>query len=819
MAMRILKFGGSSVANPVAIRTAAGIINDYHSRYPDLSVVVSAQAGVTDKLLALCDSIIQNPDECPVLIQELEKRHLEAARALLPIARQPSIMAEIMTLCNELSDIVKGASMVGEVTPRTRDLILSFGERLSAFLISEVLKTSIPGAVYTDARKLIRTDSSFGWAKVDSEVSHKLITDYFAQNSGLKVITGFIAGTENGQTTTLGRSGSDYTASVIGAALDAEAVEIWSDVDGVMTADPRYVPEARSIGQLSYNEAMELSHFGAKILFPSSLQPVMEKRIPVYVRNTFNPGHPGTLISSEPKSDNGFIKGITYLSDVSIINVEGSGMVGVAGVSARMFSSLSQQEISVILISQASSEHSICIALLEKDAVKACRVLKSTFSHELSAGLISTVNCESNMSIVAVVGENMRHMPGVASRVFSPLGRNGINIKAISQGSSELNISFVIDRNDLRKALRILHQSLFNQEIRQLNLFIAGTGSVGSRLLEMINRHNDYLVRQKIDLRLCGLINSRQMIIGDEPIDAGRWKELMKGAGKAGFQEFVDRMLAQNSENSVFVDVTAADEPVSFYNPMFVRNIAIVAANKRANTRSMEQYRSMHGAARLRNVPFHYETNVGAGLPVINIIRNVISGGDKILRIEAIVSGTINWLLSEYDGTIPYSELVMIAKEKGYTEPDPRDDLSGTDVARKCLVLGRECGIDLEMEDIEVEMMMSDEAAGSKNIDEFRMLLKGYDDSFHAGYLKAKSEGRQLRYVASVEKDNTTVKLVPVSESHPFFALKGSENCIVLTTEYYNEYPIVIKGPGAGVDVTAAGLLADIVRIAEGIRN
>ncbi len=816
--MRILKFGGSSVGNPESIKQVAKIIRDCSANYPGLAVVISAQSGVTDSLVRICDMVNDSKSGIESVIQELEQRHLDGVRKLIPLGQQPSVMAEIMTLCNELSDIVRGAILVGEVTPRTRDLVLSFGERLSAFLISNVVKAEIPGAIYTDARELITTDSFFGWANVDFNKSTLLINKYFQENEGLKIITGFIASTENGQTTTLGRSGSDYTASIIGAAVDAEAIEIWSDVDGVMTADPGYVPEARSISQLSYNEAMEMSHFGARILFPSSLQPVMEKRIPVYVRNTFNPGHPGTLINSESKSENGFIKGITSLGKICIVNVEGSGMVGVAGVSARMFSSLSQQEISVILISQASSEHSICIALLEKDAEKACKVLRNTFSAELSSGHISTINCENNMSIVAVVGENMRHMPGVASRVFSPLGRNGINIKAISQGSSELNISFVISKDDLKKALRILHQALFNSEIRQLNLFIAGTGSVGSRLLDMIRNHDDYLVRQKIDLRLCGLINSRRMIVGDDPINKGLWRETVSEGKKASLGDFVDQMLLQNNENSVFVDVTAADEPVEYYDSMLLRNIAIVAANKRANTRSLEKYHELHNAASLRNVPFHYETNVGAGLPVINVIRNLIAGGDKILSIEAVVSGTVNWLLSEYDGSIPFSSLVMQARELGYTEPDPRDDLSGMDVARKCLVLGRECGIGLEMSDISVEQLMPQDAGKADTTDDLESFLRSYDNNFNERYQDAQKHGRKLRYVASVKKEETIVKLIDVDAAHPFYGLKGSENCIVLTTEYYSEYPIVIKGPGAGVDVTAAGLLADIVRIAEGIR-
>lgn len=817
--MRILKFGGSSVANPDRIKLVTKIIRQYASEYPGLSVVVSAQSGVTDQLVKLCELIAVLSTDREAVIQELEQRHLKAVKALLPVAQQPAVMAEIMTICNELSDIIKGASLVGEVTPRTRDLILSFGERLSAYLVCQTLKSDFPDALYTDARQLIKTDATFGQARVDFESSNKLIKEYYSVNKGMKVVTGFIASSTQGQTTTLGRSGSDYTASIIGAALDVEAIEIWSDVDGVMTADPRYVREAQSIGQLSYSEAMELSHFGAKVLFPASLQPAMAKQIPILVKNTFNPEHKGTLICKESSIDNGFIKGITSLGNICIINVEGSGMVGVAGVSARLFNALSQQDISVILISQASSEHSICIALMEKDAEKASQVLRDTFKEELFSGLISSVNYESGLAIVAVVGENMRNMPGVAARVFGPLGRNGINVKAISQGSSELNISFVIHENDLKKTLRILHQSLFNKEIRKLHLYVAGTGSVGSRLLEMIKNHNEYLVMQKIDLQLCGLINSRQMFMGEDHINLDKWKELMKNdAGKANFQRFVEGMLLQNNENSVFVDVTAADEPVEYYNKLLSGNIAIVAANKRANTQNMEEYRQLHAAAKKRNVSFHFETNVGAGLPVINVIRNLIAGGDKVIKIEAVLSGTMNWLLSEYDGSKPFSELVQLAKDRGYTEPDPRDDLSGMDVARKCLILARESGLEIELSDIAVDALMPPDAAKSENMSSFFKVLESYNPHFHLRYATASAEGKRIRYVARIENNNAKVELLEVGETHPFFSLRGSENCIILTTNYYKQYPMVIKGPGAGVDVTAAGLLADIVRIAEGIR-
>ena len=817
--MRILKFGGSSVADPDRIRNVVEIISSYLSQHEQLAVVVSAQSGVTDMLISLCEKIPLQPAFSEAVIQELEQRHLEAIRELVNVKQQPSSLAEIMTMCNELSDIAKGASLVGEVTARTRDLILSFGERLSAFVVSAALKPLIPDIRYSDARQFIKTDATYGYAKVDFELTNRLTKEYFSSNPGMHIITGFIAATANGQTTTLGRSGSDYTASIIGAALDADMIEIWSDTNGVMTTDPRYVKEASSIGFLSYSEAMELSHFGAKILFPASLQPAMEKQIPVLVKNTFNPLHQGTLISGESRSDNGFIKGITSLSNISIINVEGSGMVGVSGISSRLFNALSDQDISVILISQASSEHSICIGLPDKDAGKACRVLQKAFSSELASGLISSVNAESDLAIVAVVGENMRHMPGVAARVFSPLGRNGINVKAISQGSSELNISFIIHENDLRKSLRILHQALFKKEVRKLHLYIAGTGSVGSRLLEMINNHEEYLARQQIELQISGLINSRRMFFGEDPIDPGNWKNILnEKSEKAFFQHFVDNVILQNNENSVFVDVTAADEPVGYYHRLLSGSVAIVAANKRANTQPEPEYQMLHFTARKRNVPFHYETNVGAGLPVINTIRNLISGGDKVLKIEAVLSGTINWLLSEYDGTRPFSELVRIAKERGYTEPDPRDDLSGMDVARKCLILARESGIMKELSEIKVDPLMPSESAQAANAEEFFSLLKEFDNIFSERYLSAEEAGRKLRYIALIENGNAKVELVEVDDSHPFFALAGSENCLILTTEFYMQYPMVIKGPGAGVNVTAAGLLADIVRIAEGIR-
>jgi aspartokinase/homoserine dehydrogenase 1 len=818
--MRILKFGGSSIANPGRIKNVIEIVKEHYSRDSELTLVVSAQGGITDQLVRLCVLIPVDKSGYEAIIREIEQQHLATLKELLPVYQQSSAMAEVMSVCNELSGIAKGASLVGELTLRTRDLILSFGERLSAFVITQVLKPEIQSSSYTDARMLIRTDANFGFAKVDFETSNRLIQDYYAVNTGFNIVTGFIASTLQGQTTTLGRSGSDYTASILGAALNADAIEIWTDVDGVMTADPRFVKEAQSIEQLSYNEAMELTHFGAKVIFPATMQPAMAKEIPILVKNTFNPSHKGTLICKESGKGNGFIRGISSLKDICLINLEGSGMVGVAGVSARMFRVLAQHHISVILISQASSEHSICIGIMQEEAEQACELLRKTFADELHSGLISDIHYEGDLAVVAVVGENMRKMPGVSARVFGPMGRNGINVKAICQGSSELNISIVIQQNDLKKALRVLHQSLFNYELLQLHLFVIGTGAVGSKLLEMIEIQKSYLSEQKILLKLCGICNSKRMIISEDNIDIPTWKTSLESASeKSDLQQITDKIIQLNLENSVFIDVTASDEPMKQYNSLLSNNIAIVTANKRANTQSMFEYNLLHEAAKKRNTPFHYETNVGAGLPVINVLQSLISSGDQVNKIEAVLSGTMNYLLSQYNGEKPFSELVKFAKDNNYTEPDPRDDLSGMDVARKCLILARECGWAIEESDIEISPLMSAECADAENIPTFFAALENYNSTFHQRFEDAKAKGKRLRYVAKIEGGKAVVSAMEVDETHAFYSLQGTENCISLTTKYYQQYPMVIKGPGAGINVTAAGVLADIVRIAEGLKR
>lgn len=818
--MQVLKFGGSSIANPERIKNVIDIVKQHHIHPKEITLVVSAMGGVTDQLVKLCESIPMDKVSCESIILEIEQRHLTVIKDLLLMAQQPSAMAEVMAVCNELSGIAKGASLVGELTLRTRDLILSFGERLSAFVVTHALKSEFPDVNYTDARALIKTDGNFGYAKVDFELSNRLIQEYYSINKGLNVVTGFIGSTSNGQTTTLGRSGSDYTASILGAALKADAIEIWTDVDGVMTADPRFVKEAQSIDQLSYNEAMEITHFGAKVIFPATMQPAMANEIPIRVKNSFNPAHKGTLICKDSGKGTGFIKGISSLRDICLINIEGSGMVGVAGVSARMFRVLAQHQISVILISQASSEHSICIGLMQQEAEQAVHLLRKTFTEELQAGLISDIYYEGGLAVVAVVGENMRKMPGVSARVFGPLGRNGINVKAISQGSSELNISMVISQKDLKKALRVLHQSLFNYELLQLHLYIVGTGVIGSKLLEMIENQKRSLSEQKILLKICGICNSRKMMVGEEDIAIANWRNALEtNSQKSNLQELTDNIILQNLENSVFIDVTASDEPVKYYNQLLSNNIAIVTANKRANTQNMSEYNLLHASAKKRNTPFHYETNVGAGLPVINVLQSLINSGDQVNRIEAVLSGTMNYLLSEYDGQKPFSELVQFAKENSYSEPDPRDDLSGMDVARKCLILARECGWGIEESDIEVEPLMTQECANAKDVAAFFVELKNYDKPFHKRFESAKSKGLRLRYVAKIEGGKAKVSVMEVDDTHAFYSLRGTENCISLTTNYYQQYPLVVKGPGAGVNVTSAGVLADIVRIAEGLKH
>jgi bifunctional aspartokinase / homoserine dehydrogenase 1 len=814
--MRVLKFGGTSVANATAIAKVIEIVQSASLNDKNLVVVVSAQSGITDKLLRFEKLVLDDEHATQALLHEIETQHLETVRQLIPIANQAAALAQVMVMCQELQSIVKGATLLQEVTLRTKALMVSFGERLSAFVISQAMHYKIGATDYIDAREIIKTDDAYEQANVNFPLSNQLIQDKLQDKTKMYVVTGFIASTLDGLSTTLGRGGSDYTASIIGAALNVNCIEIWTDVDGVMTADPRFVKEARSVQSMTYNEAMELSHFGAKVIFSATMLPAMNAGIPILVKNTFNASHAGTIISNESSEDQHPVKGISSLRKMALFNVEGSGMAGVAGFSARLFNTLSLHHINVILISQASSEHSICFAIGQQDASVALRVLNEIFERELEKGLINPIQYEQHLAIVAVVGENMRKHAGLASRVFNPLGRNGINLKAIAQGSSELNISIVILEHELEKALRVLHQSLFDHDRQKLHIFIAGYGSIGKRLIEMIKEHHDYLETQKIDLKICGIINRSKMIVQSNEIDKQEIDALLtESCVEANLTLFVEGIINHNLENSLFVDVTASDDPTPHYLTLLDHNVAIVTANKRANTHDYAYYKAMQTAVRKRNVAFHYETNVGAGLPVINVLRDLHAGGDKVIKIEAVLSGTMNYLLSEYNAAVPFSELVGQAKQMGYTEPDPRDDLSGMDVARKCLILAREIGWEMELNEITVEPLMNDAAAKAIDVPAFFDALKSYDLPFEEKYKNAKANHLKIRYVAILENGKASVVAMELNETHPFYTLKGTENCLSLTTKYYQKYPMVIKGPGAGVDVTAAGVLADIVRIAE----
>lgn len=810
--MKVIKFGGSSVATPERIQSVIKIIKPYSQS--DVAIVFSAFGGVTDVLIQLSTLALEGNAGYKKKLEEVETRHLDAARNLISIKNQSSILAQVKIQINELEDVLQGIFLVKERTLRTLDYIMSFGERLSAYIISEAMKDAGLPAEYLDARKVIRTDNQFGYAKVDFEVTNKLIAEHFKFHDALQIITGFIATSESGETTTLGRSGSDYTAAIFAGALKVSSLEIWTDVDGMMTADPRLVKKAFTIPTMSYEEAMELSHFGAKVIFPSTLLPAMAYNIPIWVKNTFQPEVDGTLISAE--STNGkLIKGISSMNGISLLNIQGSGMLGVVGVSMRLFSTLAQEKVNVILISQASSEHSICIAIESSSAAKAKAALKKEFQHEIRNELIDDVHVTDGLSIVATVGDGMKHHPGTSGRMFSALGKNGINIVAIAQGSSERNISVVIKQDDVAKALNVLHDAFFLSDRKTVHVFLAGTGLIGKALLNQVNEQFLKLQEEnKLEVRINGMTNSKKMMFSEEGLSFVNAVETLKEKGEPmNLDLFYQKMNSMNLPSSIFVDCTSSEDVAKLYETILDSNISIVTPNKKANSGSQEVYKTLKRTARQRGVRFLYETNVGAGLPVINTLNDLLLSGDKVIRIEAVLSGTLNFIFSSFNGSKAFSEIVKEAKEKGYTEPDPRDDLSGTDVARKILILSRECGLSLELSDIPIQNLVPKDCQEQKTTEEFLSALKKHDPAFEDLRTKAESKQEKLRYQAILEDGKVKVELKAVGSSHPFYSLSGSDNIILLTTERYHERPIVIRGPGAGAEVTAAGVFADIIRI------
>ncbi|MGC3945074.1 MAG: bifunctional aspartate kinase/homoserine dehydrogenase I [Chryseolinea sp.] len=810
--MKVIKFGGSSVATPARIKEVIAIVEPYLKG--EVAIVFSAFGGVTDTLIQISKLALEGNLEYKNKLAELESRHLEAVNELITIQRQSGILAQVKFMVNELEDLLHGIFLVKERTPRTLDFIMSFGERLSAYIITEAFKDARHDVAFLDARKVIRTDNHFGYAKVDFDKTNKLIQDHFKHHEEVQIITGFVATSESGETTTLGRSGSDYTAAIFAGALHASDLEIWTDVNGMMTADPRKVKKAFTVPEMSYEEAMELSHFGAKVIFPATMQPAMVNHIPIWIKNTFNPSFKGTVIHA--KSANGkMIKGISTMSDVSLLSLQGSGLLGVVGASARLFATLGREQVNVILISQASSEHSICFAVENLHAQRAKAAIEKEFQYEIKSEEIDEVQVENDLSIVAVVGDGMKHSPGTSGRMFSALGKNGVNVMAIAQGSSERNISAVIPAHDVSKALNALHEAFFLSDRKVLNIFLVGTGLIGKALLTMVKDQFAKLAKENLlEVTVVAVANSRKMLFREEGLSLDSCLDHLQKDGDAmSMQSFFDSMVMLNLSNSIFVDCTSSPDVTSFYESILAANISIVTPNKKANSGSMESYSRLKDIAFKRGVKFLYETNVGAGLPVINTMNDLLLSGDNVLSIEAVLSGTLNFIFSTFTEGKKFSEVVREAKVKGYTEPDPRDDLNGMDVARKILILSRETGLSMELDDIKVENLVPESCRKDMPVEEFFKCLAQYDDDFEKLRQAAAAKGEKLRYMAVLDRDVVKIGLSSVGQSHPFYSLSGSDNIILLTTARYHERPMVIRGPGAGADVTAAGVFADVIRI------
>ena len=810
--MKIIKFGGSSVANPENIKKVFAILQDKLKSH-EIAVVFSAFGGVTESLLTIARLAREGDQAYRDLLQTLEEKHLDIVRQLIAVQNQSTVMTYVKVRFKELEDLFHGIFLIKENSARTLDYVASFGERLSAFILAEAMAGKGIKTQFVDARDVIRTNDRFGQARVDYEVTNAQIKEYFAKNDGVKVITGFIASTAKGETTTLGRSGSDYTAAIFAGALEATDLEIWTDVSGVLTSDPKLVYTAFTIPQLSYNEAMELSHFGAKVIFPATMQPAMKKNIPIYIKNTFEPENPGTLINGEV-SHGALIKGISSMSNISIVTVQGAGLIEGGATVSRVFKALAEAKVNIVLISQASSEHSICLAIKTQESYLAKESIEREFFYEIKSGEMDQVSLLHGLATVAVVGENMKQNPGASGRMFRALGQNNINVAAIAQGSSELNISAVIPQPDLQKALNALHEAFFLSENKVLHVFLVGTGLIGKALMKMIAHQQHKLLNDnELDVQIHGMANSRYMAFHEDGFDLKHLHELSESDEPMDMDKFITKMEEMNFSNSVFVDCTASQVVADTYARILEAKVAIVTPNKKANSSSMDNYRSLKRIAKRRGVKFLYETNVAAGLPVINTLQDLMLSGDKVIRIEAVLSGSMNFIFSELENGAPFSEVVKVAKEKGYTEPDPRDDLNGKDFMRKMLILARDAGYAFEESDVSIENMLPDACLQAATVEEFYKQLELNADYFTKLKQEAEASKKVLRYIGKLEDGKASITLQMVDENHPFYMLSGSDNIISFTTDRYKVRPLVVKGPGAGAEVTAAGVFADIVNV------
>lgn len=776
-------------------------------------VVVSALGGITDQLINTAKLAAKGDISYLESYAHIVERHNNVIDNIVPAEKLLDVKSIVNPLLEELGNIYRGVSLIRDLSDRTLDIIVSYGERLSSVIISRI----IDGAQHFDSRNFIKTEKQFGKHILDNESTQKLIHSVFDDNDcKVALVPGFIASDANGDITNLGRGGSDYTAAILAASLNASVLEIWTDVDGFMTADPRVINNTYVIDHLSFIEAMELCNFGAKVIYPPTIYPVFHKNIPILIKNTFNPAAPGTCISEQrPSAEGKAIKGISSINDTCLITVSGLGMVGIIGINARIFNALAKNGVSVFLVSQASSENNTSFAVKNADADLAVQVLSEEFSVELQSGEISEITAEPNLATVAIVGENMKHSTGIAGKLFNTLGRNGINVIACAQGASETNISFVIDLKNLRKALNVIHDSFFLSETQVLNLFVVGIGNVGRHLLQQIRLQQQNLLENKaLELRIVGISNSRKCLFDRNGINIDSYQDLLdKSDIEASAENIKSGILGMNIFNPVFVDCTANEGIAALYYDLLSHNVNVVAANKIAASSEYANYSRMKQIARRKDVKFLFETNVGAGLPIINTINSLINSGDKILKIEAVLSGTLNYIFNVLSKEIPMSRAIMLAKEAGYSEPDPRVDLSGKDVVRKLVILAREAGYVVEQDDVKKNLFIP-EKYFTGSVDDFFSQIPEIDDEFDAKRVDAENNGEHFRFVASLEDGHAEVGLQRVTSSHPFYALEGSNNVILLTTERYKEYPMVIKGYGAGADVTAAGVFADIISIA-----
>ena len=809
--MKVLKFGGTSVGSVKSILSLKQIVENEAKKQP-VVIVVSALGGITDKLIATSKLAVAGDEEWKTEFDAMVDRHHKMIDTIITDTKaREDLFIKVDALLDQLRSIYFGVFLIHDLSEKTSDAIVSYGERLSSLIVSTLVK----GSKWYDSREFIKTVDKNGKHVLDAELTTELVVKTFCELPRISLVPGFISSDRDSkEITNLGRGGSDYTAAIIAAALNAEVLEIWTDVDGFMTADPKVIKTAYTINELSNIEAMELCNFGAKVIYPPTIYPVCVKNIPIRVKNTFNPESDGTIIKQKIENNLKPIKGISSISGTTLITVTGLSMVGVIGVNRRIFTALAQQGISVFLVSQASSENSTSIGVRDQDAEKAVNVLDNEFAKEIETGAMFPMHAESGLATIAIVGENMKHTPGIAGKLFGTLGRSGISVIACAQGASETNISFVIDGKYLRKSLNVLHDSFFLSEYKVLNLFICGVGTVGSKLIEQIrSQYEELKEHSRLKLNVVGIASSHNAIFCREGLDLDNYREQLQASEPSSPEKLRDTILSMNIFNSVFVDCTASKDVALLYQSFLEHNVSVIAANKIAASSKYEDYLKLKTTAMMRGVKFRFETNVGAGLPIIGTINDLCNSGDKILRIEAVLSGTLNFIFNAISAEVPFSETVRLAKEQGYSEPDPRIDLSGTDVVRKLVILAREAGYRVEQEDVEKHLFVPEEYFQG-SLEDFWKNLPALDADFEARRKELEAEGKRWRFVATMDGGKVNVALKTVDRNHPFYNLEGSNNIVLLTTERYKEYPMQIQGYGAGASVTAAGVFANIMSIA-----